>query len=655
MSINETIDCLHHATNVRMMKEKGSSNHRMLHLILHGMPASGKTCAKLRLTGQTVALACRKPAEYNNGKLVYPPNNGSHSTPIAEGIIRARLPASTTVLATEADDQPWHLVLDYPLQDMPKCDTFIYIVDSGGQPQFQELLPIFMSGPSVFLLTFSLADSLDAVYKVQFADKDGKRENYPTNLKIRDVLIQSLASIRCTCSYQTNGEERVEVKPCVIFMATMRSLVSNGKIADIDKELKSLVEPFSDLIVSNGTGVLFPVDSFTGDGIPALREAVRRTADDEITKVTGGVQYTSPMCEVKLPTTAVALDQILQKQERGIISLDQCKDLAISCNIDINTELPHILWLLHYHTGSIRYYPEDPILRQFVVTSPMKLYDIPSTLLIHTFAFRKGGDLNLVLKRKVWKRGLFTKGTLSKLWGKDQDLTPELIVAFLTHLNIIVQMPHDDESGEKPFFMPSALVCAPDDYFASAKVCVASALVCFNGGYSPKGIFSSVIAYLPKEREGRNEPAVVNLKWRLPCTKDSLCCNQATLVVCVDDEFDLLVKLTLHLKFIEIAVDSESEEDPASPAQLQLGCETILREISCAVQIVSHKLHYNKNATLKNGLHFPCNCSDPVYHAAEYLPNKKKGECHGRSSRPNQLWMQKWTKPTEGMCYSIHN
>ena len=64
MSIDDTIYRLHHTTNVRMMKEKGSSNHRMLHLILHGMPASGKTCAKLRLTGQTVALACRKPAEY---------------------------------------------------------------------------------------------------------------------------------------------------------------------------------------------------------------------------------------------------------------------------------------------------------------------------------------------------------------------------------------------------------------------------------------------------------------------------------------------------------------------------------------------------------------------------------------------------------------
>ena len=134
----------------------------------------------------------------------------------------------------------------------------------------------------------------------------------------------------------------------------------------------------------------------------------------------------------------------------------------------------------------------------------------------------------------------------------------------------------NDESEEELFFMPSALVCARDDYFIDAKVSVDSTLVCFSGGYSPKGVFSSVIAYLPKHRE---EP--VNLEWYLP---SSLCCNQATLVVCFDKEFDLLVKFTLHLKFIEIAVNSECEEDPVSPSQLQLGCEAVLHDvISCLV------------------------------------------------------------------------
>ena len=691
-----------------MMREKGSLNLRTLHLILHGLPAAGKTCAKLRLTGQE--LTSRKPAERRDGTLVYPLNDGARSTLVAEEIARARLPASATALTREADDLPWYLLqsldeemvglvekiakqssetkkvkkpitavtssnsvpsssevgISLPaepvgkafqemitsafskvphntLQDILK-ETLIYLIDSGGQPQFQELLPILVSGPSVFLLTFSLAVPLDTVYKVHFTDKDGIREDYPTNMRVSDVLTQSLASIRCTCSYQTNGEERVEVKPRVIFMATMRSLVSDEEIAAVDKQLKSLVEPFNDLIVYNGSGVLFPVDSFTGDGIPALRTAVRRTANDVITKVTGGVSYTSPMCEVKLPTTAVALELLLRNQEKGVISLDQCKRLAMDCNIDPETELPDVLWLLHHFTGSIRYYPEDTTLRQYVVTRPQRLYDVPSTLLTHTFAFKKEGEPDYVPKKKVWTRGVFTMETLRKLWREDQDLNPELIVTFLFHLNIIVQM-HDEECGEELFFMPSALVCAPDDYFIDANVFDDSTLVCFNGGYSPKGVFSSVIAYLPKESEEENEP--VDLKWCLPSTVGSLCCNQATLVVSVNEEFDLLVRFTVHLKFIEIAVNSECDEKPVSPAQLQLGCEAVLHDVSRAVQVVSQRLHYNSNATLKDGLFFPCYCSnDPSTHAVKYLPPRKKGKCHGRSSQPDQLWMHKWIKGT---------
>ena len=102
------------------------------------------------------------------------------------------------------------------------------------------------------------------------------------------------------------------------------------------------------------------------------------------------------------------------------------------------TELPHVLWLLHHSRGSIRYYPDDSTLQHYVITRPQKLYDIPSTLLTHTFAFKKG-DLHRATKDKLWTRGVFTMETLRELWGGDQVLTPELIILFLLHLNIIAQ------------------------------------------------------------------------------------------------------------------------------------------------------------------------------------------------------------------------
>ena len=685
-----------------MMKEKGTLYLNMLHLILHGLPAAGKTCAKLKLTGQK--LTGRKRAKRKDGKLVYPIDDGARSTPVAEEITRARVPASATAITRGGEDLPWHLLqsLDEETRGMvlkitelsvkvPETrkekkeqsiattaqstisqpentatvfqkmisrafkssssdtlqdflnETLIYLIDSGGQPQFQELLPILVSGPSVFVLTFSLAMPLDAEYKVVFTDKDGKREAYPTNMKVKDVILQSLASIRCTCSYQTNGAERVEVKPRVIFMATMRSLVSAEEIKAVDKQLMSLIEPFKELVVSNGTSTIFAVDSFTGDGIADLRGAVLRAADDKVTKTTAGVPDTSPMCQVRLPTTAVALELLLRYEESGIISLDHCKRLAIDCNIDPETELPHVLWLLHHSTGSIRYYPDDSTLQHYVVTRPQKLYDIPSTLLTHTFAFQRGGDLHRATKDKLWTRGVFTFETLRKLWGEDQVLTPDLIISFLLHLNIIAQI-YDTESGEVQFFMPSALVCAPEDFLIVLEVRSDSVLVCFEGDYSPRGVFSSVLAFLLKMKQDTcKEP--LKLEWSLPAIKGSLCCNQATLSVSVDnDEFDLLVKLSVHLKFLEISVDF-AEGCPVTPAQMQHGCDAIIRCASSAVQAVIQSLHYNSNASLKDGIFFPCYCTNETTpHAVKYLPKRKLGKCHGYPKPPEQLWIDKWIK-----------
>ena len=77
---------------------------------------------------------------------------------------------------------------------------------------------------------------------------------------------------------------------------------------------------------------------------------------------------------------------------------------------------------------------------------------------------------------------------LRKLWREDQVLTPELIINLLLHLNIIAQI-FDTESGEMQFFMPSALVCAPDDFLIVLESAVRSdsVLVCFIGGYSDQG------------------------------------------------------------------------------------------------------------------------------------------------------------------------
>ena len=697
------------------MQQKREVDLHLLHLILHGLPSTGKTCAKLRLTGQIEKLHKCKPAELDKGKVSYPKDDGTYSTLLANDIVRARIPTADTAVASEVKWRllplPEELVLmakkmekmletkpkeedlsakglqyssEQPLptpvvsQDVPTlerifttafnkaqhtdlqhllADTLLYLIDSGGQPQFQELLPTLISGPSLFLLTFSLAIGLDAEFKVAFTDSNGRQE-YPTSMKVSDALMQCLASIRCTCSYQTNRGNKVKVNPRVIFMATMKSLVNESDIDAIDRKLCSLVAPYKKegIIVYNTrrykngeVSCLFPIDSFTDDGIADLREAVKDVANSMVDKTTTGKSSTSQkLCEVTLPAPTVALELVLRSKENSIITLDECKRIARNCNIS-DDDVPNVLWHLHHFTGSIRYYPEHDRLREYVVTRPQALYDIPSTLLTETFAFSNSvAECDQSVKDMVWSRGVFTMDTLRRLWNKDHYISPDLVKEFLLHLNIIAQI--QDEEEEK-FFMPCALVCSVPEKNSERQVDNDSVLVCFKCDYTPKGAYSSLLACLLKNKtkDGTIEKQDhISLKWILPTLKGTLRSNQATLRVNVDDDkFLFRVKLTIHHKFIEVNV-SYDDNETVSLSEIVKYNNAILEHINRTVKNVVENLHYNSNAELRDGMFFPCLCSHEVGTHPIKNGTKNKGYCEllDKNVKPTESWLQKWNEGT---------
>ena len=101
------------AASLQTVQQGKDLDLHLLHLILHGLPSTGKTCAKLRLTGQIKELHKRKPAMLSdNGKVFYPKDDGTRSTLLADGTVRARIPAADAAVASKVIDQPWYLL--YP-------------------------------------------------------------------------------------------------------------------------------------------------------------------------------------------------------------------------------------------------------------------------------------------------------------------------------------------------------------------------------------------------------------------------------------------------------------------------------------------------------------------------------------------------------------
>ena len=113
----------------------------------------------------------------------------------------------------------------------------LYLTDSGGQPEFQDLLPALVVGPCVFITIFPLHKDLNSRYEVEYErPNEGKRiHKYTSSLTFKEDIMRSLASIASTKYKSIYGEE---VDPRVLFVATFKDKVPQKE--DCQRALEDL-------------------------------------------------------------------------------------------------------------------------------------------------------------------------------------------------------------------------------------------------------------------------------------------------------------------------------------------------------------------------------------------------------------------------------
>uniref|UniRef100_A0A1X7T2P1 Uncharacterized protein n=1 Tax=Amphimedon queenslandica TaxID=400682 RepID=A0A1X7T2P1_AMPQE len=75
--------------------------------------------------------------------------------------------------------------------------TMLHIIDTGGQPEFHEILPALITGPAINLLVFKLTEDLRSRYEIIYRTSAGDSKPYETSLTHEEVIFRSLASIAC--------------------------------------------------------------------------------------------------------------------------------------------------------------------------------------------------------------------------------------------------------------------------------------------------------------------------------------------------------------------------------------------------------------------------------------------------------------------------
>eukprot|EP00731_Ephydatia_muelleri_P012653 Em0006g1547a len=355
---------------------------------------------------------------------------------------------------------------------------WIQFIDSGGQLQYHDILPLFFQNPGVAIFVLNLSEELSHHPAIEYYGADGKPVSrpYQSSLSHEQILQHCLGAIRSQ-----------DARPLIITVGTHRDAADrcSESIKEKNLKLKALLDAGSFRILCNGERlkeIIFAVNGKTP-----------QEEDRHISKVLR--QKIASMCPqaIKLPIAWFGLEVLLQRSSHdGILSLVECQVCAKSLHIEGDAFSAALHHLVHYNV--FLHYPEilpqtvfcDP---QVVLTKVTELVEYHHKLL-HSPDEGVAAESNLVTFRD---HGLLSVELLSKFPKHYTEglFTPEELLKLLVCVRAIAMT---SEGGE--FLMPALLPHLDSGQVSKYRQQGTSLRIRPNKGCIPSGLFCCLVAHL---------------------------------------------------------------------------------------------------------------------------------------------------------------
>ena len=441
-------------------------------------------------------------------------------------------------------------------EDLLKHSINLGFSDVGGQPEFQEVLPAIIAGPSVFFIIFKLPDSLSQKYRVQYIESSTRKTiTYEWSFTVKESILCSLSSASSMCRFVTRNSS----EPAFTI----------NNLSDDDKD------------VSN------------------IRQRVEKIIAED------------PSFKVSVPAPWLALSLSLRLVESSVISYESCCTIANDCGIDDEEEIKEALWFLHNKLGVIRYFDQVPELRDIVVCDPQVIFDILTNLITRTFTFEETQDA--CASEEFQQKGIFPSRMIDKISSHlNEPLTGPKVIILLKHLRVIAELFDDKDESPSHYLVPCSLSHADhkkkpsfaekvSTFFQRGRTTVPSLCILFRCGYCPKGVFGALVADLMNLSSTR-------LRWRL--INDAIFRDQASFIVGPEHH---IVVISSHITFVKVDVSANTAHAKSVQRNPKAVCNMIRIDIELSLINVSKTLHYGSGAAFSFGFHCTsCSGSPPA-------------------------------------------
>ena len=339
-------------------------------------------------------------------------------------------------------------------------DEWVYIIDSGGQPAFQELLPLFARAASLNIVTLDISKPLNEECDYQYringqsfrCDKKLKYTNckYFESTILNGSISQKL-NLRCVTKQPEHSMYFVIGTHYDKFESAHPEEVETS-LADMNEKLMSSLPPhvINKYIIHNvpQESIIFPVNTL----LPADSED-RKKASKFFSRAISKRSEVSLKMEVPIRWFVFELQLEKTAESKGLSFVTKEEAIAEGKRLLMNEEaVEEALKYLHNCT-IILYYPE--VKPQLVFVDPQILLDVLSHLLALTYVDDQEA-LSLVpmveqKERHALIGGMFKEGLLKKFEVFSGEFRPEYFINLLEHLHIIADLQHDT------YFLPCVL------------------------------------------------------------------------------------------------------------------------------------------------------------------------------------------------------
>ena len=322
---------------------------------------------------------------------------------------------------------------------------WVYFIDSGGQPQFLQLLPAFIHHTHLSIFVLRLCDKLSDHPTVEYYDERGTCLSPTASLMTNMEILQCCA--QATQTADQDGDSRL------LIVGTHRDQEDQCKEETREEKNEQLCE----LLTPTMKGHMMP---FTADGSQLIfplntkdpSEADREVISDLLQAIS---LMKGKMIPKDIPIKWLVFHQEMQslskKTKVDFLTLQQCRQVARRLHMmdDTTAALQFFSEL-----SVILYYPS--VLPNVIFTNPQVLLDTISEI-IKCVAFDRKQSYSSMLVRAS-NEGIITEDLLehvkfkSSIIYKEGVIEPKNVMDLMVHLKVASKCENENE-----YFMPALL------------------------------------------------------------------------------------------------------------------------------------------------------------------------------------------------------